>query len=221
MNDNQRSWPTRTVEGLVERLLRSGIDGIGPLDAATEVAAKARAATADDESAIDRIIREHVRLAASEGFLTGLGGFVTMSVALPANVVAFHVLATRMVAAIASIRGHDPSSERVRTAVLLVLANEDASDILRKVGVRVGTGRMTSFALRGLPPTLLMAVNKGVAFRVLVRFGEKSLARLGRFLPGIGGVIGGGLDAMLMRGLGRRAREEFRVQEVAGPPEST
>lgn len=221
MNDDQRSWPARTAEGLVERLLRSGIDGVGPLDSASEVAARARAGTADDESAIDRIIREHVRLAASEGFITGLGGFVTMTVALPANVVAFHVLATRMVAAIATVRGHDPSSERVRTAVLLVLANEDANDILRKVGVRVGTGRLTSFALRGLPPSALMAVNKGVAFRLLVRFGEKSLTRFGRFVPGIGGLIGGGLDALLMRGLGRRARNEFRVEEVANPPNSS
>ncbi|HSK96035.1 MAG TPA: EcsC family protein [Euzebyales bacterium] len=221
MSDDQQSWPARTAEALLEPLMRSGIDGAGPLDSAAEVAAKARAATGDDESAIDRIIRDHVRLAASEGFVTGLGGFITMTVALPANVVAFHVLATRMVAAIATVRGHDPTSDRVRTAVLLVLAREDAHDILRKVGVRGGTGRLTSFALRGLPPSVLMAVNKGVAFRLLVQVGEKSLTRFGRFLPGVGGLIGGGLDALLMRGLGRRAREEFEATDVASRVDSS
>jgi hypothetical protein len=221
MSDEQRSWPARTVELLVERLLRSGIDGVGPLDSASEVAARARAATRTDDAAIDRIIRDHVRLAASEGFITGLGGFVTMSVALPANVVAFHVLATRMVAAIAAVRGHDPTSDKVRTAVLLVLANEDARDVLRKVGVRVGSGQMPSFALRALPPSTLMAVNKGVAFRLLVRFGQKSLTRFGRYVPGVGGLLGGALDALLMRGLGKRARQEFKAAVVADERDAT
>jgi hypothetical protein len=215
MNDAQRSWPTRAVDDLVQRLLRTGIDGIGPLDSASEVATKARAASATDEDAFDRIIRDHIRLAASEGFLTGLGGFITMSVALPANVVAFHVLATRMVAAIAAVCGHDITTEKVRTAVLLVLADEDATDILRRAGVPSGSSRLTSFALRGLPPSALMAINKGVAFRLLVRFGEKSFSRLGRFLPGVGGLIGGGIDAYLMRGIGQRARAEFTAVDAA------
>jgi hypothetical protein len=60
-----------------------------------------------------------------------------------------------------------------------------------------------------------MAINKGVAFRLLVRFGEKSFSRLGRFLPGVGGLIGGGIDAYLMRGIGHRARAEFTAVDAA------
>jgi len=214
MNDAQRSWPARVIEDLAQHLLRSGIDGVGPLDAASEVAAKARAASPTDEAAIDRIIRDHVVLAASEGFLTGLGGFITMSVALPANVAAFHVLATRMVAAIAAVCGHDISTDGVRAAVLLVLADEDAADILRRAGVPTGSSRLTSFALRELPPPALMAVNKGIAFQLLVRFGEKSFSDLGRLLPGVGGLVGGGIDAYLMRGIGQRARREFTAVDA-------
>jgi hypothetical protein len=218
MNDAQQSQFGQAVEDLVDRLLRFGVDGAGPLPSAAAVAADALAATSTDDAAIKRIIRNHVRLAASEGFVTGLGGFITLAVALPANVVAFHVIATRMVAAIAAVRGHDPTGDEVRTAVLLVLAEDDARDILRRAGVGVGAGRLTSYALRELPPTLLMAVNKGVAFRVLVRFGQKTFSRFGKFVPGIGGFIGGTIDAVLMRRLGRRARTHFpRVAASAEP----
>jgi hypothetical protein len=209
MDAKKQSVQPRAVDGLVARLLRSGIDGAGPLAAASVVAAKARAAAPTEAAAIDRVIRTHVRLAALEGFLTGLGGFVTMVVALPANVWAFHLLATRMVAAIAAIHGHDVSTAEVRAAVLLTLAGDDAGDILRRAGAITGQGKLTSVALRGLPPSALMAVNKGVVFRLLVRFSRSGLARFGKLVPGIGGVIGGGVDAYLMHRIGRRARNDF------------
>jgi hypothetical protein len=208
MNAQKRSERLQAVDGLVERLLRSGIDGMGPLKAASVVAADSRAAAPTDAAAVDRVIRTHVRLAALEGFVTGLGGFVTM-VALPANVWVFHVLATRMVAAIAAVHGHDVSTDEVRAAVLLTLAGDDAGDILRRAGAVAGQGKLTSLALRGLPPSALMAVNKGVVFRLLVRFSRSGLARFGKLVPGIGGLIGGGVDAYLMRRIGQRARKDF------------
>ena len=209
MNAQKRSVQPRALDGLVERLLRSGIDGLGPFASAAVVAANARAATPTEAAAVDRVIRNHVRLAAAEGFLTGLGGFVTMVVALPANVWAFHLLATRMVAAIAAIHGHDVSTAEGRAAVLLTLAGDDADDILRRAGAIAGQGKLTSVALRGLPPPALMAVNKGVVFRLLVRFSRSGLARFGKLVPGIGGAIGAGVDAFLVRRIGQRARKDF------------
>jgi hypothetical protein len=209
MTDNRQPARLQAIDSLVERLLRSGIDGIGPLQPAADVAAEARASTPTDAAAVERIIRTHVRLAATEGFLTGLGGFVTLLVALPANVWAFNILATHMVGAIAAVYGHDLSATEVRTAVLLTLAGDDAGDILHRAGAVARQGRLTSLALRGLPPPALMAVNKGVVFRLLVRFSKSGLARFGKLVPGIGGLIGGGIDAFLMRGIGQRARNDF------------
>ena len=52
----------------------------------------------------DDIIGAHLRLAAGNGFVTGLGGFVTLPIALPANVAGFYIVATRMAGAIAAVR---------------------------------------------------------------------------------------------------------------------
>ena len=51
--------------------------------------------------------RSHLKLAAAGGFVTSVGGFITLPVALPANVLGFYLLATRMTAAVASLRGYD------------------------------------------------------------------------------------------------------------------
>lgn len=219
MNQDSTSGPARmdrVVDTLLDRLLRTGIDGLGKLDPARVVAANALRSERSADDAIDSIVSTHTKLAATGGFVTGLGGFVTLPVALPANVVGFYVVATRMVAAIATVRGYDVRRDEVRTAILLALSGDDATEILRKAGGGMITGRATSFALDKLPPGALMAVNKGVAFRIVVQLGEKSLGRLGRMVPLAGGVIGGGIDAYFMQRLARHARKEFppRVAEI-------
>ena len=103
---------------LVEKLLDVGIDGRGPFNSAHEVAVAARDGVRSDDAAIKAIIRKHVRAGAVGGFVTGLGGFVTMPVALPANVAEFYLVATRTVAAIADVRGYDLSQPQIRTAVI-------------------------------------------------------------------------------------------------------
>jgi hypothetical protein len=199
----------RVVDALIDRLLRTGIDGVGRLDSARKVAAEALRSEGSAERAIDAIVSSHTKLAATGGFVTGLGGFVTLPVALPANVVGFYIVATRMVASIAAVQGHDVTKDEVRTAVLLSLSGDDATEILRKAGGGVITGRATSLALDRLPPAALMAVNKGVAFRIVVQLGEKGLGRLGRMVPLAGGFIGGGIDAYFMNRLAKHARKEF------------
>lgn len=198
------------VTRLVQKILDFGIDGVGPLDSAQEFADKAlSAAGGDREKAIKRIARRGLVGGGVGGFATGLGGFVTMPVALPANVLEFYVQATRMVAAIAALRGHDLTRPHVRTAVLFTLVGADPDEVLRKAGMVTGSGRVATMALRGLPPAGLMVLNKAIGFRLLRGVGEKAFSRLGRGIPLAGGVIGGGLDAYMMDQIADAARREF------------
>ncbi|MEE8603104.1 EcsC family protein [Euzebya tangerina] len=211
VDTREASIPEAVVVEVLDRLVDVGVDGIGPLDSAIEVAEAALALEASSEQAITRVIADHVKLAAAEGFVTGLGGFITLPVALPANVAAYQVLATRMVAAIAHIRGHDVTQESTQTAILFLLSGDDAPEVLKRAGVTPRLSSLTTAALKDLPPGVLAAVNKAIAFRMLVQVGEKGLARFGRFVPGVGGVLGGGVDAWMIRKLGIRAREELPI----------
>ena len=193
---------------MIERLMDIGIDGKGPFDSAQSVADAARVRYSEPDRAIDAMVRAHLRLAATNGFVTSLGGFVTMPIALPVNVMGFYLIATRLVAGIASTRGYDIRQPEVRSAVLLALVGADADDLLRKAGY-AGTGRLVNLAAQRLPGPALMAVNKGVAFRLLGQVGEKSLARLGKAVPLVGGVVGAGLDSYLLKRIADHARREF------------
>ncbi len=195
--------------GFVQRLLDVGVDGKGTFDSARQVADTALSRHHNPDKAIDDIVNEHTKLAAAGGFVTGLGGFITLPVALPANVIGFYILATRMVAAVAKVRGYDVESPNVRSAILLGLVGADAGDVLRKAGVATSGGRLTAFATQRLPGPVLMAVNKGVGFRMMTQVGRKSFTKLGRGIPFAGGVLGAGLDAFMIRRIADHVRKEF------------
>jgi EcsC protein family len=196
------------VTSLVESLLDLGIDGKGPFDSAQKVADVKRAEKPGAEEAIDAVVRGHLKLAAAGGFVTGLGGFITLPVALPVNVLEFYLLATRTVASVASLRGYDIKRPEIRSAVLLTLVGADADDLLKKAGV-ISTGRLANLAAQRLPGPALMVVNKAVGFRLLSTVGRKTLTRFGRGVPVIGGVIGAGLDGYLLNRIADHARHEF------------
>lgn len=193
---------------VVDRLLDVGIDGRGPFESAQRVADSALSGHGDPERAIDSVVRAHIRFAAAGGFVTGLGGIVTLPVALPANLLQFYVVATRAVAAVASLRGYDVRQQEVRTAVLLTLVGADADELLRRAGV-ISTGRLANLAAQSLSGPALMVLNKGIGFRLVSRVGQAALPRFGKGVPVVGGVVGAGLDSYLLRRITDHARREF------------
>ena len=200
-----------TTTRMVERLMDVGIDGKGRFESAQKVAKVANAKHPEPERAIDAMVRAHLLHAAANGFVTSLGGFVTMPIALPVNVLGFYLVATRMVAGIASVRGYDIHQPAVRSAILLALVGADSDDLLRKAGY-TGTGRLANLAVQRLPGPVLLAVNKGVAFRLLNGVGRRSLTRLGKAVPLVGGIVGAGVDAFMLKRIADHARQEFPLK---------
>jgi len=202
------SLPARVSLAAFGKVVDIGLEGRGPQHSAAEIVAEALAEHQDREAAIDDVVRHHLKLAAAGGFVTGVGGLITLPVALPANVLSFYVLAARMVGSVASLRGYDIDTEAARTAVVLTLIGADADELLRKAGV-VGGGTMSSIAVNRLPRAAAMVINKGLGFRLATGLGARGLGRLGRAVPLAGGVIGAGLDLYLMKKLADAVRAEF------------
>lgn len=222
MADNkpaEHSTTDKAAIAVAERLISVGIKGAGPMDSAEEVAAEAlKEAGGDVEKAIANLTKSHQKLVATEGFVTGLGGFVTLPVALPTNVMAFFSLAARNVAAIAKLRGYDLNTPETRSAVLMTLTGTDARALMSKAGVVTTTGRMADLAAQRLPEPALMILNKGVGFHALSQFGQKGLARIvGRGVPVVGGVIGAGADLYLLRQIVAKAKEDFPIKAQFQP----
>jgi hypothetical protein len=206
----------RASTDLVRRLVAVGIDGFGPLPSAARAAAKVRASTASEDDAIEALIWSATRSVAVGGFLTGLGGFVTVPVALPANVLGYYVVATRTVAGIAALRGYDLARADVRSAVMLAMVEADAQSLLTRFGVSGHGGVVTGLVSGQLSVPAQMVLDKGVGFQLLSRLGRSTLGRFGRGVPLAGGLVGAASDAWMLRRTARAAMTAFPEQPPQG-----
>jgi hypothetical protein len=194
---------------ILEHLLRIGIDGTGPLKSAREAAEEALKQSKTEEAAIRALIRTHVAMAGAQGFLTNLGGFVSLPVTLPANVGMAYIIQTRLAASIAHVRGHDLDSDQVRTAILLCLLGNAATEVFKKMGVEVGK-KLTLNAIKRLNIEIIRAVNKRLGFMLITKYGTKrGTIVLAKGVPIVGGLVGGGVDTATTLAVGRFADHFF------------
>ena len=130
----QRFAP-QAAAGILRQVLEIAIDGYQRFPGAEKIAETKLAKSGDDVAvAIEAVIDQHIRLAGVQGFVTSIGGLVTLPVALPANLTGLAIVQARMVASIAHLRGYDLGDPRVRTAVITCLLGEDGvTDRLKKV----------------------------------------------------------------------------------------
>lgn len=196
---------------LATYLLEKGLDGAGPLSGAEDLANEylIDRSFENDDKRVDALIRRETRKNFTTGFITGLGGVVTFPVSIPAALGASWLLQARMAGAIARIYGHDLASERVRTTILLSLAGDVAKEAMRELGLKVGD-RLTQRAVDQIPGRALVEVNKRIGARLLAKVGQRVALKFPRAVPVVGGVVGGSLDAVVCRLVGRTAKSLFQ-----------
>jgi hypothetical protein len=197
----------------VEQIQRGGIDGVGPLKGAEAIAAEALAATDGDiEKAIARLIRTHARLAGSAGFITGVGGLITLPVAIPASVGSTYMLAARMTAAIAHLRGYDIKSDDVRSTVLITMLGSSGAEVLKDVGIQAGQ-KSVAAVLKKVPGTFFIRINKAVGFRLVTKAGTKGVLNMTKIVPLVGAPIGAGMEVASIRAIAVYAKRNFPVAD--------
>ncbi len=162
------------------------------------------------ERDIDRWIKLACTQAGAAGFVTNLGGLITLPVAIPANLAGTAAVQMRMIAKIAAARGYDTHSDEVRTFVFACLLGNAAADVLKEAGLRLGMRlgqRLSGPALQRLNQTILT--------RLLMRFGVQGATSLTKIVPVVSGLIGGGLDVASTRIVGAMAKRVFVVRPPA------
>ncbi len=195
--------------GFVHLALERAIRGVGPFEGAVTVAEKELAERGDSEAAVRALVDRHVRYAGTQGFLTNLGGLVTMTVTVPANIMGLALIQCRMVAAVVHLRGYDLEDRRVRNAILAAMVGEEK--VLGLISKKRLPG--TPMAIATAPvhdPHLDMLVASEVASELLtVVAGKKLATTVGRRIPVVGGLFGLGIDGVNTWRIGRYATREF------------
>lgn len=144
----------------------------------------------DRKKAIEKFVTNQKLKCSSTGFVTGLGGLLTLPLTLPADLVSSLYMELRMIAGIAYIQGYDLKDDAVKTAMYLCLVGNAAGDVVKQVGIKLSG----QYALKKLLPKLsrevIVKINKAVGFRLVTKAGSKGLINLTKMVPVIGGVVG-------------------------------
>ena len=182
----------------------------GAADLATDYMAHGE----DLEAQVDALIKNQIIKCGTSGFLTSLGGFITLPVALPANVAS--VIYMQMIAAIARMGGYDLHDDRVKTLIIACLCGNEVKEILKQAGIQIGK-KLTERAVQKISSALIVRINRAVGFRLLTKFGTKGAINLSKAIPVIGGFIGGGVDAYSTKVIGNKAKELFILGQNESP----
>ncbi|HOQ52531.1 MAG TPA: EcsC family protein [Micropruina sp.] len=195
--------------GALRAILEFAIEGRGSIPGAKSAAAKSLQSRGEHEAAVDSVIRQHVGLAGAQGFLTNLGGLITVPVALPANLAGLAVVQMRMIAAIAHLRGYDVDDRRMRVALTLAMLGED------EVRKQVSSGKLPATPMVvATAPVFDPALDRHVSERVFGDLGTKMagkhvVVQVAKRIPLVGGGVGAAADSYFTYALGQYARREF------------
>ncbi|WP_278549390.1 EcsC family protein [Paraclostridium bifermentans] len=160
------------------------------------------------EQAISKLIRSQVAKATVTGAVTGLGGLISLPIALPADLVGSLGIQLRMIGAIAVLRGYDPSDDQVKTLAYACLVGSGATDLLKGAGLKIGV-KMTEKLVQKIPGKVLIKINQKVGFRLVTKGGSKGIINLGKMVPFIGAPIGGGFNFVETSGIAEAAKIVF------------
>jgi hypothetical protein len=199
------------ASGFVRQAFTRAVDGFGPLPGAAAAAeARLQRYDGDVRKAVKDVVDSHVSLAGAQGFLTNIGGLVTLPVAVPTNVSGLAMLQSHMVGGVAHLHGYDLTDPRVRNAVLACMLGTNT------IATLVGSGALPSspMAIATAPvhdPELDNRIATEVAGELLARVaGKRTIAVVGRRVPFVGGGVGLVSDGYATWQVGRYAAKELR-----------
>jgi hypothetical protein len=209
------SLPARKLLQWLGWLYEGAINGIPGVDGVEDLAQSYGARRGCSDDAIDLLINWQVAKAGAAGFVTGVGGVLTLPVAVPANLAGVLYIQLRMIGAIAQLRGYDVRSDEVKTLVVACLAGSAVFDILKDVGINISSQVTRQIILR-ISGEVLKRINQAVGFRLVTKTGSKGAVNLVKGVPFVGGMVGGTFDAVATKVIGQTAKQVFVPFDTAG-----
>ena len=201
-NDTQN---LNILEKTLDWAYEQAISGPGLFDSAIELAEEHKGKNDSLIKDVDDLIRWQNGKAGTIGLVTGVGGALSAPITIPADLAAVSAIQIRMVAAIAHIGGYDIKNEKVKTMTFLcVFGGNVAEEMIKQAGrfgILFGRELISDISSHALQRAYRNALQKFAA-----QAGGKSAARL---IPILGGVVNGGLNAVMTNTIGNIARNTF------------
>ena len=162
----------------------------------------------DSKIASQKLVNNQILKCTTSGFLTGLGGAITLPFALPANITSVLYVQMRMIAAVAYLNGYDLNGDETHSFVYACLVGVSLNNVVKQSSIVFGV-KVCNTLVKKLPGKVLTKINQKVGFRLFTKFGTKGLVNLGKLVPVVGGVIGGTIDFAETKVIANRAIKWF------------
>lgn len=190
---------------ILEKCYASAIEGLPTSDSAIVLGEEyLRKYNGDKNLAVEKLVNAQIVKCATTGFLTSVGGALTLPVAISADIGVNVYVQLRMIASIAVIGGYNPHDDEVKTLAYMCLVGMASTDIIKNVGIKMGE-KVTINMLKKIPGKMLIKINQAIGFRLITKVGTKGVINLIKIIPGVSGVIGGGIDAVATKNIAKRA----------------
>lgn len=200
---------TQVLEKCYDAAL-TGVPGSKPCEElATEYLQKYR----NPQIAARKLIDQQILKCSASGFITNIGGLITLPVALPANIASVLYVQLRMIASIAYMGGYDLKSDEVQTLIYLCLIGTSIADACKSTGVSIAN-KTTRSLLNKVPASFLKSINHKVGFRMVTRAGTKGAINLVSLVPIAGGLVGAGIDFVSTRKIANKAFNAFLLNDL-------
>lgn len=160
------------------------------------------------ELACEAMLKNQITKCTTSGFITGFGGIITMPVTLPANVTSVLYVQMRMIACVAYMADFELDCDETQTFVYACLAGVAVNELIKQASIKFGV-KFANGLIKKIPGKVLTKINQKVGFRFITKFGTKGIVNLGKLLPGVGAVVGGGLDFVETKMIAKRSYKWF------------
>lgn len=204
------------VQTLLDACYQAALDGIPKVSSSVDTLVDDyRGKSETTAEAAKKLISNQLIKCSTSGFLSGVGGALTLPVtvaAVSANIGSVIYMQMRMVAALAQMGGYDIHSDQVQTMVYVCLTGKAMSDILKSAGIKTSE-RLAVNVIKKLPGSVCTAINRRVGMRFVTKFGEKGVVNLGKMVPLVGGVVGGGFDFATTKTISDNAYRMFIAEQ--------
>ncbi len=197
------------MEKVLNFIYNKAVNGVAGMDSAYELAQDYKSKYPQDlNKQISSLVNWQCLKSGATGFVTNLGGLITLPVALPANITGVLLLQLRMIAAIAILCGYKPNNDRVQTLAYCCLIGDSINTFIKKAGVQLSS-KIGYKVIGKIPYAVIKKINKEIGMKILTKFGQKGIINLWKFVPALGGVVAGGFDAVSTKTVGSFAKKSF------------
>jgi hypothetical protein len=204
---------TDVLSNILDKIYNATLQGMPETKTCYDLADEYLAKYSSAEDAIDNFVKWQVRKCTTSGFVTSLGGILTLPVAVPANLTTVWYIQLRMIAIIAIISGFNPSDDEVQTLAYLCLTGASLAKVCKEAGIKVGK-QFTIEAIKKIPVEIIHKINRLAMQRLVTKFGTTGVINLGKMVPLVGGVIGGSFDFVGTKTVAHKAKDVFFFKEI-------